>query len=46
MCIRDSLTYVLSCEIPLPANVQKETFNTLVTETLGDDCNYETVRCV
>ena len=38
------LTYVLSCEIPLPANVQKETFNTLVTETLGDDCNYETVK--
>ena len=33
-----------SCEIPLPANVQKETFNTLVTETLGDDCNYETVK--
>ena len=34
----------LGCEIPLPAGDQKETFQTLVTETLGEDCDYETVK--
>ena len=38
------LTSVLGCEIPLPAGDQKETFQTLVTETLGEDCDYETVK--
>ena len=38
------LDAVLSCEVPLPADIQKETFNNLVTETLGEDCNYETVK--
>ena len=41
---QDFLNSVLSCEVPLPADVQKETFNNLVTETLGEDCNYETVK--
>lgn len=38
------LGYVLDCEVPLPAGNQKETFQTLVTETLGDECDYETVK--
>lgn len=38
------LETVLGCEIPLPAGDQKETFQTLVTETLGEDCDYETVK--
>ena len=41
---QEFLNSVLSCEVPLPADVQKETFNNLVTETLGEDCNYETVK--
>lgn len=35
---------VLECEVPLPAGNQKETFQTLVTETLGEECNYETIK--
>lgn len=38
------LEYVLNCEVPLPAGNQKEAFQTLVTETLGDECDYETVK--
>lgn len=30
--------------IPLSADSQKETFNTLISEILGDDCDYEVVR--
>lgn len=35
---------VLDCEVPLPAGNQKETFQSLVTETLGEECDYETVK--
>ncbi|MGN0317688.1 MAG: DUF4317 domain-containing protein [Lachnospira sp.] len=35
---------VLDCGVPLPAGQQKETFNTLVTETLGEECSYNTVK--
>lgn len=38
------LSYVLSCEVPLPAGNQKETFQNLVVETLGDECDYETIK--
>ncbi len=38
------LGYVLDCEVPLPAGNQKETFQTLVTETLGEECDYETIK--
>lgn len=34
---------LLDCKVPLPASVQKETFNALVQETLGDDASYETI---
>ena len=40
------LSYVLDCEVPLPAGNQKETFQTLVAETLGDECSYETVKSI
>ena len=40
------LSYVLDCEVPLPAGNQKETFQTLVAETLGEDCSYETVKSI
>jgi len=35
---------ILDSEAPLPADDQKETFQVLVTETLGEQCDYETVR--
>lgn len=35
---------VLDCEVPLPAGNQKETFQSLVTETLGEQCDYETIK--
>jgi hypothetical protein len=38
------LSYVLDCNVPMPAADQKETFQSLVTETLGETCDYETIR--
>lgn len=35
---------LLGCKVPLTAGNQKETFNTLIEETLGEDCSYEVVR--
>lgn len=37
---------VLGCIIPLSARDQKETFNTIVEETLGADCDYEAVKTI
>lgn len=38
------IDHVLGCHIPLSAGSQKETFHTLIEETLGDECSYEIVR--
>lgn len=38
------LSYVLDCNVPMPAADQKETFQNIVTETLGNDCDYETIK--
>lgn len=35
---------LLGCQMPLPAKSQKETFNAIVEESLGLDCDYEVVR--
>ena len=35
---------LLGCVPPLTAGDQKETFRTLIEETLGDDCDYDTVK--
>lgn len=37
-------TLLLGCTPPLPAAVQKETFNLLVEETLGENCGYDVVK--
>lgn len=37
---------LLGCPLPLTAGYQKETFQALVEETLGDSCDYETVRVI
>lgn len=42
----DFVDSVLGCVLPLTAGSQKETFQVLVEETLGDACDYETVRTI
>lgn len=37
---------LLGCDLPLTASSQKETFNTLVADTLLSDCTYETVKTI
>lgn len=37
---------MLGCPLPLPASYQKESFHTIVEETLGDACDYETVKTI
>ncbi|MCD7765043.1 MAG: DUF4317 domain-containing protein [Lachnospiraceae bacterium] len=40
----DFARLLLGCELPLTAGSQKDTFNTLVAETLSDSCTFETVK--
>lgn len=37
---------LLGCRMPLPAKHQKETFNTIVEESLGLECDYESVKAI
>lgn len=37
---------VLGCELPMTAKSQKETFQAIVEETLGDNCDFETVMSI
>lgn len=37
---------VLGCQLPLPAKIQKETFNNILEESLGLDCDYEVVKTI
>ncbi len=37
---------LLGCELPLTAASQRDTFNTLVAQTLSEDCTYETVKTI
>lgn len=43
---QDFVDQVLGCVPPLTATSQKETFNTLIAESLGEDCDYEVVRTI
>lgn len=40
----DFVNQLLGCEVPLSAGGQKETFQALIRETLGDECGFEIVR--
>ena len=42
----DFVEPVLGCEVPMSAGGQKETFQMLVEETLGADCEYEVVKTI
>lgn len=37
---------ILGCSLPLSAGSQKETFQTIIVETLGEDCEYEVVKSI
>lgn len=37
---------VFRCELPLPAALQKETFQTILGDTLAEDCSYDVVQAV
>lgn len=37
---------VFKSEIPMPAAVQKEIFQTILSDTVADDCSYEVVQAV
>lgn len=37
---------LLGCPLPLAAGFQKETFQSIVSETLGDSCDYDTVKTI
>ena len=40
----DFVEGILGCSLPLSAGSQKETFQTIIEETLGEDCEYEVVK--
>ncbi|MCI8599918.1 MAG: DUF4317 domain-containing protein [Lachnospiraceae bacterium] len=40
----DFMEGMFGCPVPLSAGGQKETFNALIEDTLGEDCDYEVVR--
>lgn len=40
----DFVQQLFGCEVPLSAGGQKETFQMLIKETLGEECEYEIVR--
>lgn len=40
----DLIETVLGCNLPMSAAGQRETFNTLLADTLGDQCGYEVVK--
>lgn len=37
---------LLGCPLPLAASDQKESFQAIIEETLGEECSYETVRAI
>lgn len=37
---------LLGCPLPLAADFQKESFQAIIEETLGDACSYETVKTI
>ncbi len=41
---KEFVNQLLSCELPMTAETQKEVFQQLIEETLGEECEYETVR--
>ena len=40
----DFMEHLFGCDSPMSAQGQQETFNAIVEDTLGEDCDYETVK--
>ena len=43
---KDFVDAVFGTELPMPAAEQKETFNSLLAETIAEDCSYDVVESV
>lgn len=43
---QEFVTDILGCSLPLTAGSQKETFQTLIEETLGEEADYEVVKSI
>lgn len=43
---REFTDAVFHAETPMPAEIQKETFQTVLEETLADECSYEVIQAV
>lgn len=41
---KDFVNQLLGCQLPLSAGGQKESFQTIIQETLGEQCEYEIVK--
>ncbi len=37
---------IFKSEIPMPADIQKETFQTILSDSISEECNYEVVQAV
>ena len=37
---------ILGCPLPLPAGYQRDSFRSVIEETLGESCSYETVKTI
>lgn len=42
----DFVENFLGCQIPLTAKTQKESFHSIIEDSLGNDCNYKTVMTI
>lgn len=42
----DFARLLLGCELPLSAAGQKETFNSMISETLQEECTFDTVKAI
>lgn len=40
------IDYLLGCSIPLSAGSQRDTFHAIISDTLGDDCEYEVIKTI
>lgn len=43
---QDFVDQLLGCTVPMSAGGQKEVFQSLISETLGEDCEYQIVRSI
>lgn len=42
----DFLNAVFKCDVPMPADLQKEAFQTTIEDTLADECSFEVVQTI